>query len=163
MAVEALLGRPVVIGGDDERHVGAEALRDLRQLDGLLGAVGPRSRDDGHLVAHPFDGQRDHPFVLLVGEGGGLARGAAGDDAVYPFPHLKFQEVFSASSSTAPSLKGVTSAVYVPRSFMQLLQSECLVASSHAPRTGFFASRAPRARASPRRSPARSLPGRHPR
>ncbi len=69
MAVQALLGRFVVIGADQHDPVHPRLLRLLRQLDGGFGVVAARSGDHFdpavHLPAHPAE--KLQLFLLLEG------------------------------------------------------------------------------------------------
>ncbi len=89
VAVEALLGRLVVVGGDLQGAVGAYLLGHPGVLDRHVRRVGARARDYGHPpVRDPDDGPYDEP-VLLLAHGRRLAGGAAGDEAVDALLYLE--------------------------------------------------------------------------
>ena len=92
MLVQAFLGGLVVIGGDEQRAVGPGLLRKLGQADGFHGIVGTRARKNRNTALDLIYAYFDDPFVFLVGQGGGFARGAAGNQTVNAFADLVFNK-----------------------------------------------------------------------
>ena len=93
MLEQALLTGLVVVGHHRQHRIGAAVFRRRGQLDGLQGVVGAGSGNDRHPALDRFDGQLDDPLVLVKAQGGRLAGGAAGDDAVNAAGDLKFDQV----------------------------------------------------------------------
>ena len=78
---------PVVVGGDDERGVGAELGRPAGRTDRGGGVVRAGPGDDRDAIARralggDLHGRGDEPLALLGRQGGGLAGRAARDEAV---------------------------------------------------------------------------------
>ena len=82
MAVVAFLRRLVVIGTDQERAVGADALGEARQADGLAGAVGAGAGHHLDPARRPLADGGDDALVLLMVQGRRLAGGTHGGQAV---------------------------------------------------------------------------------
>ena len=74
VTVEPLLGRPVVIGRDDQDRVGADRFGVAREGDRVDGRVRARTGHDRHPALRLLDTQLDDALVLLMGQGGALAR-----------------------------------------------------------------------------------------
>jgi len=74
--------RLVVVGRHDEEPVHADLVGARRQVDGVLGRVGPGARDHRRAVADLLDGRLVQLEALLVGEGRGLARRARDHEPV---------------------------------------------------------------------------------
>ena len=82
MAEQPLLGRLVVVGGDQQDAVNACFLGLLGEFDGLGGGVGAGAGDDRDTLVHLLHHGPDHPDMLIVIQGGGLAGGAARYDGI---------------------------------------------------------------------------------
>ena len=82
MCQKAGLRGLVVVGCGEKAGVGPELLCGHRELYGLSGAVGPGTRDDGHLPPGVLYRKLYDLFVFLVGKCRGLTRRSAGHDAV---------------------------------------------------------------------------------
>src|SRR5207247_2096597 len=93
VAVEPLLGRPVVVRVDHEGAGGPGLLGVTREVDRLRGGVGPGARDDVEAAAGRFDDDLDDAPVLIVAEGGRLPRGAARHNAVGALRHVRLDEL----------------------------------------------------------------------
>src|SRR5574340_1464437 len=81
------------MGRNRQRPVRAGRLRMFVQGNGFLGAVGAGPRHDRNATPDNFDGEGDHPFVLRMGQGGGLAGGSAGNNPVGTAADLPFYEI----------------------------------------------------------------------
>ena len=88
MAIETFLRRLVVIRRYQQRRVGLEAFRRLGHADGFPGAIRAGARDDLASSSRGFHGEADRLQMLVVVQGGGLARGADGDKPVHPAVNL---------------------------------------------------------------------------
>src|SRR5690606_40025592 len=87
VAVETFLGGLVVVGGDQQAGIGADALGQLGEPDGFPGAVGPGAGDHRDAAADPVDDAAEHFEVFLHVQGGRFARGAYRDDGGGLFLH----------------------------------------------------------------------------
>ena len=95
VAKHAFLRRLVVVGVDEEGGIGAGIFREAGEVEGLVGGVGAGAGDDFHFGAFGgLDGDLDNVVVFFVGEGGGLAGGADGDDAIGAVDGLVFDLFF---------------------------------------------------------------------
>jgi hypothetical protein len=92
MCQKAGLRGLVVVGCGEKAGVGPELLCGHRELYGLSGAVGPGTRDDGHLPPGVLYRKLYDLFVFLVGKCRGLTRRSAGHDAVDTPRHLELDE-----------------------------------------------------------------------
>ena len=79
---QTLLGCLVVVGGDDQQTVHAEALRSQGVFPGYLSIVGAGTGDHRHAPRHPVHAIGDGLHALLLGHGGRLSGGTADDDGV---------------------------------------------------------------------------------
>jgi hypothetical protein len=93
MLIEALLGRFVVVGGDEQGSLGSGLLCVAGEAHRFGRAVGPGPRDDGDSSPGFLDGDVHDPIVLAVGEGGRLAGGAARNNPVNPLPDLPVDQL----------------------------------------------------------------------
>ncbi len=92
MPEEAFLRGLVVVGGHEQRGVGAGFFRLDGEGDGFAGGVGAGAGDHFAAPGGELDGAADDVEVLLVVEGGRFAGGADGDDAVDARGDLRFDE-----------------------------------------------------------------------
>ena len=76
MRVEAILRGPVVIGGDNQRPVGAGLRGEAGQPDGLGGRARAGTGQDSSPARGLFDHGGDHPLVLEARQGRGFSRRA---------------------------------------------------------------------------------------
>ena len=90
MLEDAFLRRLVVVGGDEQDGIGADALGVLGKADGFDGIIGTRTGDDGHAALDLIHADADGGFVFGMAHGGGFAGGAAGNDAVHTLFDLPF-------------------------------------------------------------------------
>ena len=90
---EAFLGGFIVIGSDDEGGGAAEFFGLDGEIDGFGGGIGAGAADDLAASFGEFDGEIDDVEMFVVGEGGGFARGADGDDAGDTGGDLGFDEM----------------------------------------------------------------------
>ena len=91
--IEALLGRFVVIRRNQQRRVGARFLCMPRQGNRFFRGIRAGAGDDRDA---PFDGlyrELDDPTMLLIGQRGRLAAGAARDDPIRPIRNLPLNQV----------------------------------------------------------------------
>ena len=72
----------VVVGGDEQQTVGAQALVSKRLGKHGLRGVGARAGNDGDASCNMLDHGGDDGVVLVVGHRGALAGGAQGEDGV---------------------------------------------------------------------------------
>ena len=72
----------VVVGGNEQQAVGAQALVGERLGEHGLRGVGARAGDDGDAACNLLDHGGDNGVVLVVGHRGTLAGGAQGEDGV---------------------------------------------------------------------------------
>jgi hypothetical protein len=93
VAVQSLLGRPVVVRVHHERGRRARLLGMRGEIDGLGGRVRAGARDDRQAPSRRVDHDLDHPLVLVVAQGRGLAGGSAGDDAIRALRHMDVHEL----------------------------------------------------------------------
>src|SRR2546425_133665 len=93
MAVEALLGRLVVVRRDQEGRVRADGLGMACALDRLVRRVGPPAGNDRHAMPDGLHGELDDPLVLFMGERGGLARRPTRHDPVGSVRELPLEQV----------------------------------------------------------------------
>ena len=82
MLINALFVGLVVIGGNEQQAVGAQALIGERLGKHGLRGVGTRAGDDGDAARNLLDHCGDDGVVLVVGHRGALAGGAQGEDGV---------------------------------------------------------------------------------
>ena len=80
--VAALFIRLVVVGGNEQQAVGAQALVGERLGEHGLRGVGARAGDDGDASCNVLDHGGDDGVVLVIGHRGALAGGAQGEDGV---------------------------------------------------------------------------------
>src|SRR5690606_34695780 len=92
VAVETFLGGLVVVGGDQQAGIGADALGQLGELDGFPGAVGPGAGDHRDAAVDLVGDAADHFDVFLHVQGGGFARGADRDDGVGAFLQVEVHQ-----------------------------------------------------------------------
>src|SRR5438876_1411752 len=93
MAVEALLGRLVVIRRVQEARVRADGLGMPGELDRLVRRVGPCASNDRHATPDSLHGELDDPLVLFMGERGGLARRPTRHDTVGSVRDLPLEQI----------------------------------------------------------------------
>ena len=93
VVVEPALARLVVVGGDDERRVGADALGVAHQADRLLGVVRAGAGDHRDPAGCGLDDDLDAALVLGVGERRRLAGGADGDEPVASLGDVPLDEL----------------------------------------------------------------------
>jgi len=72
----------VVVRRDEQERVGAGVDGAAGEADRLVGRVAARAGDDRHVAVRGVGHGLDHFDVFVVGEGGALAGGADGDEAV---------------------------------------------------------------------------------
>ena len=80
--VDALFVGLVVVGGNEQQTIGAQALVGERLGEHGLRGVGARAGDDGDASCNLLDHCGDNGVVLVVGHRGALAGGAQGEDGV---------------------------------------------------------------------------------
>ena len=80
--VDALFVGLVVVGGDEQQAVGAQALVGERLGEHRLRGVGARAGDDGDATCDLLDHGGNDGVVFVVGHRGALAGGAQGEDGV---------------------------------------------------------------------------------
>ena len=88
MPEDAFLGRLVVVRGNKQRGIRAGLFGKGGQTDGLGGIVGPRTRQYGNTPFHLLNADADGAFMLLMGHGGGFARGSARQQGMDPLFQL---------------------------------------------------------------------------
>ena len=79
-AVQGLI--VVIIGGDDQKGIRADAAGGLAELHGMQGIVGAGARDHGDPAVYSLHGEADHLIALLGRQGGAFAGGAHGNQSV---------------------------------------------------------------------------------
>ena len=82
MLVDALFVGLVVVGGNEQQTIGAQALVGERLGEHGLRGVGARAGNDGDASCNMLDHGGDDGVVLVVGHRGALAGGAQGEDGV---------------------------------------------------------------------------------
>ena len=82
MLVDALFVRLVVVGGNEQQTIGAQALIGERLGEHGLRGVGARTGNNGDAARNLLDHGGDNGVVLVVGHRGALAGGAQGEDGV---------------------------------------------------------------------------------
>ena len=82
MLIDTLFVGLVVVGGDEQQTVGAQALIGERLGEHGLRGVGARAGDDGDASCNMLDHGGDDGVVLVIGHRGALAGGAQGEDGV---------------------------------------------------------------------------------
>ena len=82
MLVDALFVGLVVVRGDKQQAVGAQALVGERLGEHRLCGVGARAGDDGDTACDLLDHGGDNGVVLVIGHRGAFAGGAQGEDGV---------------------------------------------------------------------------------
>ena len=80
--IDTLFVGLVVVGGDEQQTVGAQALIGERLGEHGLRGVGARAGDDGDASCNMLDHGGDDGVVLVVGHRGTLTGGAQGEDGV---------------------------------------------------------------------------------
>jgi len=80
--VDALFVRLVVVGGNEQQTIGAQALISERLGEHGLRGVRVRAGDDGDAARNLLDHCGDNGVVLVVGHRGALSGGAQGEDGV---------------------------------------------------------------------------------
>ena len=80
MAIETFLGRPIVVGRDDQRAVRAETSCAARPLDRRRRAVGAGSGEHRDPTGCRLDDERDDAVPLAAGQRGSFTGRAAGDE-----------------------------------------------------------------------------------
>ena len=103
---QTLLGGLVVVGGDAQHTVAADGAGELRQLDGVGGVVGAGTGDDGHPARRRLHGALEGVPVLLIGQGGAFAGGAADDQSVDALVNLPVDELFEGGKIDAVLVGG---------------------------------------------------------
>src|SRR5579883_3502519 len=93
MAIKALLGRLIVIGGYHELRIGAGFLRVASERDGLLGRVRAGAGDDRNAALGHLDAEGGHPVMLLMAQDRRFAGRPAGDEPMAPLLDLPIDEV----------------------------------------------------------------------
>ena len=86
------LGGFIVVRSDKERTVGFGILGVLRKLDGFAGIVGSSPGQYRYPAFDLIHADAHDPFVLVMRQGGGFARGAAGNKTVNALFDLPFDE-----------------------------------------------------------------------
>ena len=89
MRVQSLLGCFVIVRGHQQHAVRACFFRLFGKIDRRLRTVGAGARDHGDPSRRLFHAETDHIQMLLMGERGCLARGAADYDGVRPARDLR--------------------------------------------------------------------------
>ncbi len=102
MLVQTFLGRLVVVGRNDQDGVGADGLGVVRQLERLMGVVGPRAGDHLDAAGGLFDAELDDVAVLFHRQGRGLARRADRHQAVHARGDLIVDQLFKGLEIDAP-------------------------------------------------------------
>ena len=82
MLIDTLFVRLVVVGGNEQQTIGAQALVGERLGEHGLRGVGARAGDDGDASCNLLDHGGDNGVVLVIGHRGTLAGGAQGEDGV---------------------------------------------------------------------------------
>ena len=90
---DAFRHRPVVVRRDQQCAVGARLLGVASQHDRCFRGIGTGARDDAYASAGCRHDHLDHPAVLGVREGGGLAGAAAGHQAIDTGPDLDLHQL----------------------------------------------------------------------
>ena len=103
---QTLLGCLVVVGGDDQQTVHAEALRSQGVFPGYLSIVGAGTGDHRHAPRHPVHAIGDGLHALLLGHGGRLSGGAADDDGIGATADLPVDEMPKGGEVYRPAAKG---------------------------------------------------------
>ena len=92
MLVDSLFVGLVVVGGNEQQAVGAQALIGERLGEHGLRGVGARAGDDGDAACDLLDHRGDNGVVLFVGHRGALAGGAQGEDGVSAILQVEIDE-----------------------------------------------------------------------
>ena len=90
---ETFLAGLVIIRGHEQEGVGAGFVGTLREVEGFGRGVGARAGHDRDAASGELDRLADDFDVLVVVEGGGLAGGADGDQAVDAVLDLEFDQL----------------------------------------------------------------------
>ena len=82
VVVQLLLGSQCKAGGDDGQRICAQLLSTLAHADGLCGGDAAGTGIHGHAALDLIDDGLQHLFLLMEGQGIGLAVGAHGENAM---------------------------------------------------------------------------------
>ena len=93
MCVEAVLGRLVVVGRDDQGRIGAHLPRVLGETDRFARAVRARAGDHRHATPYGLDNHLDHAPVLDMAQGRTLTGRADRNHAVRPIGDVPVDEL----------------------------------------------------------------------
>ena len=105
MADETLLRRLVVVRRHRQDALHAEILELTGKVRDLLGVVAAGARQHGRPPAGLLEHQFHHARVLLVREGGTLARRAAGHDEVHPLVDLPARQAAHGGLVNTPAAR----------------------------------------------------------
>ena len=106
VAVDAFLGRLVVVGRDQQRAFGARLLRRPGEVHGLAGGVGAGPGNDGDPAPCRTHHRVDDRVVLGVVQGGRLSGGAARDQRVGALLDLELHQRLQGGVVHPPVLEG---------------------------------------------------------
>ena len=90
---QTLLGGLVVVGGDNQHTVVAQLTGILGHVDGVSGVIGAGASDHGDTASGHFQREAQDFTMLLIGEGGAFAGGAADDQGVDALLDLPVDEL----------------------------------------------------------------------